>query len=106
MAFPASAAPRTVSLLVLILLPLAAAPAGQAPVATDVEQKVQALLAQMTLEEKVGQLNQYSSTFDVTGPAPGAGAAKQRYEQLRAGQVGSMLNVLGARATRRAQQLA
>ena len=40
------------------------------------EQKIDALLAKMTLEEKVGQLNQYSSAFDVTGPAPSAGAQK------------------------------
>ena len=60
----------------------------------------------MTIEEKVGQLNQYSSPFDVTGPAPSQGAQKMAYEQIRAGLVGSMLNVNGAEATRKAQQLA
>ncbi len=70
------------------------------------EKKIDALLAQMTLDEKVGQLNQYSSSFDVTGPPPGAGAQKAAYEQIRTGLVGSMLNVTGAEATRRAQQLA
>jgi len=57
----------------------------------DVEKRIDALLAQMTLEEKVGQLNQFSSTFDVTGPAPQAGAARDRYELLRSGRVGSLL---------------
>jgi beta-glucosidase len=70
------------------------------------EKKVDALLAQMTLEEKVGQLNQYSSPFDVTGPAPSAGHQKVMYDQIRAGLVGSVLNVTGAEATRRMQQLA
>jgi beta-glucosidase len=60
----------------------------------------------MTLEEKIGQLNQYSSPFDVTGPAPSAGAAKAMYDQIRQGLVGSVLNVNGAEATRKMQQLA
>ena len=70
------------------------------------EKKIDALLAQMTLEEKVGQLNQYSSAFDVTGPAPSAGAQKVMYDQIRQGLVGSVLNVTGAEATRKMQQLA
>jgi beta-glucosidase len=70
------------------------------------EKKIDVLLGQMTLDEKVGQLNQYSSPFDVTGPPPSAGAQKAAYEQIRAGLVGSMLNVTGAEATRKAQQLA
>ena len=70
------------------------------------EKKIDALLAQMTIEEKVGQLNQYSSAFDVTGPAPSAGDQKVMYDQIRQGLVGSVLNVTGAEATRKMQQLA
>jgi beta-glucosidase len=70
------------------------------------EKKIDALLAQMTLEEKVGQLNQYSSAFDVTGPPPSAGNQKVMYDQIRQGLVGSLLNVTGAEATRKAQQMA
>ena len=70
------------------------------------EKKIDALLARMTLEEKIGQLNQYSSPFDMTGPAPSQGAQKRAYDQIRSGLVGSMLNVTGAEATRKAQQLA
>jgi beta-glucosidase len=70
------------------------------------EKKIDALIAQMTLEEKVGQLNQYSSPFDVTGPAPSAGEAKAIYEQIRQGLVGSILNVTGAEASRKMQALA
>jgi beta-glucosidase len=70
------------------------------------EKKIDALLAQMTLEEKIGQLNQYSSPFDMTGPAPSQGAQKRAYDQIRSGLVGSMLNITGAEATRKAQQLA
>ena len=80
--------------------------AAQALTDPATEKKIDALLAQMTLEERIGQLNQYSSPFDVTGPAPSAGAQKVAYDQIRQGLVGSMLNVVGAEATRKAQQLA
>src|SRR4030042_787456 len=70
------------------------------------EKKIDALLAQMTLEEKVGQLNQYSSGLDLTGPAASPGNQKAGFDQIRTGLVGSLLNVTGAEATRKAQQLA
>lgn len=96
-------------LLAAALLALALVPRGagaQALADPRTEKKIDHLLSQMTLEEKVGQLNQYSSPFDVTGPAPSAGAQKLAYEQIRKGLVGSMLNIIGAEATRKAQQLA
>jgi beta-glucosidase len=73
---------------------------------SEIESRIDSLLERMTLEEKIGQLNQYSATFDITGPAPDEGGDKVRYEQIRIGQVGSMLNVTGAEATRSAQKLA
>jgi len=72
----------------------------------DVENRIDALLERMTLQEKIGQLNQYSSNFDLTGPPPEDNNAKARLEKIRTGLVGSMLNVTGAEATRRAQELA
>ena len=89
--------------LVLVHASLAAAQPLTTP---ETERKIDALLAQMTLEEKVGQLNQYSSAFDVTGPPPSAGAQKVMFDQVRQGLVGSMLNITGADATRKMQQLA
>jgi beta-glucosidase len=70
------------------------------------EKKIDDLLGRMTLDEKIGQLNQYSSTFNLVGPAPASGKNLDFYEQIKRGQVGSMLNVVGAEATRKAQQLA
>jgi beta-glucosidase len=70
------------------------------------EKRIDDLLARMTLEEKVGQLNQYSSSLDLTGPAASPGNQKAAYEQVRTGLVGSLINVTGAEATRKAQQLA
>ena len=39
----------------------------------SIDQKVARLLDQMTLEEKIGQMNQYSGFWDFTGPAPRGG---------------------------------
>ena len=71
-----------------------------------INQKVNVLLAQMTLEEKIGQMNQYSSFWDVTGPAPKEGSAAIQFEQLKKGLVGSMLNVHGVENVYKLQQIA
>ncbi len=73
---------------------------------TKSSSKVESLLAQMTLDEKIGQMNQYNGFFDVTGPAPEGGDNKKKYDQIKAGEVGSMLNVRGAKEVRRMQELA
>jgi len=64
------------------------------------------LIAKMTLEEKVGQLNQYTGRWEMTGPAPDNEWAQQGLEMINSGMLGSMLNVTGAEATRNAQKLA
>ena len=53
------------------------------------------LMSKMTLDEKVGQMNQYNGFWDATGPLPKKGYEKGRYDDLRNGLVGSMLNVTG-----------
>ncbi len=60
----------------------------------------------MTVAEKAGQMNQYTSFYDVTGPAPTGGNAEERFNQVKQGLVGSMLNVTGAESTRKIQELA
>lgn len=94
------------SISLLSVLVLLATPAlAEHWVDPEIEARIDALMERMTLAEKVGQLNQHSSSFDLTGPPPEEGRAKARYEQLLAGGVGSMLNVNGAEATRATQQL-
>jgi len=68
--------------------------------------EIERLLAEMTLEEKIGQMNQYTGFFDVTGPAPNDGDNKLKYEDIKHGRVGSMLNVRGAKQVREMQKLA
>jgi beta-glucosidase len=72
----------------------------------EIEEKVESLLSKMTLQEKVGQMNQYNGTWDVTGPLPEGEDFQDRYEAIASGKVGSMLNILGAEATREAQEIA
>ncbi len=71
-----------------------------------VEERVDSLLALMTLEEKIGQLNQYSGNEEMTGPGEKSGSNAARYEMIKSGMVGSMLNVVSAASTRQAQELA
>ena len=71
-----------------------------------VDERVNTLLTQMTLEEKIGQMNQYSSFWDVTGPAPKEGSAALQFEQLKNGLVGSMLNVHGVENVYKLQKIA
>ena len=68
----------------------------------DIERKIDALLKQMSLEEKVGQLNQYSYG-QPTGPATGRSAVE---ESIRRGEVGSFLNVTDPALNNRLQRLA
>jgi len=77
------------------------------PFVTDsIDLKVDLLMAKMTLEEKIGQMNQYNGFWDVTGPAPANGAAANKYEHLKKGWVGSMLNVSGVKDVREVQKIA
>lgn len=72
----------------------------------SLDKRVETLLKKMTLEEKVGQLNQYNGFWDVTGPTPKEGLAAKKYEDLKKGLVGSMLNVKGVKDVRALQKIA
>ena len=69
----------------------------------SVAQRVEQLLGRMTLEEKVGQLNQLSGK-EFTGPA--TDKVRSMETEIRSGHVGSMLNIKGVADTRRLQALA
>lgn len=63
---------------------------------------VDSVLARMTLEEKAGQLNQLTGGWDEQGP----NLPDSILANIRAGRVGSLLGVFGARLTRAAQRAA
>jgi Beta-glucosidase-related glycosidases len=66
-------------------------------------QKVDSVLNLMSLEEKIGQLNQYTGNFQATGPVV---EDTTKIDQIKAGLVGSMLNIKGAKNTRTLQEYA
>lgn len=68
-----------------------------------IPQRVDSVLKLMTPEEKVGQLNQYSGDWAHTGPITKDG---DKQTQIRNGQLGSMLNVIGVQHTREIQEMA
>jgi beta-glucosidase len=70
--------------------------------APEIERRVEALLKQMTLEEKVGQLNQYSYG---TPTGPGTGRSNVE-ESIQRGEVGSFLNVVDPVLSNRLQRIA
>ncbi|MCX6246196.1 MAG: beta-glucosidase BglX [Bacteroidetes bacterium] len=64
--------------------------------------KVETLLSQMTLDEKVGQLSLFASGWEVTGPA-----MNTRYKQLiRDGKVGAILNASTPDYVKKLQKMA
>lgn len=68
-----------------------------------IEHKIDSVLKLMTIDEKIGQLNQLTGNGETTGPIT---FAAEYQEAIRKGQVGSMLNVNGAAYTRNVQRIA
>lgn len=68
-----------------------------------IDQKVDSVLRLMTLDEKVGQMNQYSGPWEHTGPITEQG---DYLAQVKNGMLGSLLNVNGVQHTRELQQIA
>jgi beta-glucosidase len=87
------------TLLLLVALSLFLFPSAHSQQPRDVEQRVNALLAQMTLEEKLGQLQQ------LDGEGNG-NFRPEHLELIRKGLLGSTLNVRGAQRTNQVQRVA
>lgn len=65
--------------------------------------EIRKLLDRMTVEEKLGQLQQLPWTYD-TGP--GGGDTKEAEDAARAGKLGSVLSIYGAKSTNALQRIA
>ena len=65
-------------------------------------ERIDTLLAAMTIEEKIGQLNMVAASRAVTGP----GELRDLHEGIRAGRIGCLLNLWGADEVRAVQRLA
>ncbi len=68
-----------------------------------IDERVEELLQKMTLQEKVGQLNQYTGDNQATGPIT---INPNKEAEIKGGLIGSMLNVIGTTYTRQYQELA
>jgi beta-glucosidase len=82
-----------------LALACARAPQRVAPASSSLSDS---LLALMTLEEKLGQLTMASGEGDQIGPRVPAGGE----DDVRAGRVGSFLNLWGSDTARRLQRIA
>ena len=101
----------TAALSVLLVCHAVAAQSGAPASATDartgiydpsLDARVEALLRKMTLEEKVGQLVQYSA-----GQPTGPGTGRTDYEDMIAkGQIGALFNISTAKETNAYQRIA
>jgi len=70
----------------------------------ELNRKTDSVLRLMTIQEKIGQLTQYTGDRNnATGPL---GEPVNKLDEVKAGRVGSLLNVRGAVATRKMQELA
>jgi beta-glucosidase len=106
----------------LVLSPAAAQlthvpPSNTQLASPQIERKVEALLKQMTLDEKIGQLVQYSATEAHPAPTPGnttvalnvnppAPGGVDSYVLAQKGELGSMLNTVGQGLTNHFQHAA
>src|ERR1700744_3827691 len=92
-------------LIVVLLLMGCLSIANKALAQRDsIDRKVDALLARMTLDEKIGQLNQYNGDWAATGPVtPSVGS---KIDEVKQGRVGAVLNIMGTVHTRAFQDAA
>ena len=86
--------------LLVALAGIATPAALGAPPGPEVERRIDALLARMTIEEKVGQLQQVDGFPDTGRPREG------HFDLARRGLIGSLMNVRGAGSTNGLQRVA
>ncbi len=86
--------------LVLTVSSVHAAPAAHSD--AKMNAFISKLMAKMTLNEKIGQLNQYTAEMAITGSTLNANYK----EDIKKGKVGSILNAFGPDTTREMQKLA
>lgn len=92
---------KRIAFFVLLLLGSQLLPAQR--INPKIEKSVDSLLKLMTLDEKIGQMNQYNGPWAATGPLTND---DNLLDQVKTGKVGSMLNVTGVKRTRELQALA
>ena len=93
---------KLTNIFTLLILFLGALVAAQAEDEKRIEHKINALIARMTLTEKIGQMTLYTSDLDVTGPS----IRKGYIQDIKAGKVGALFNAFSVNFTRKLQKIA
>ena len=91
----------TAGLLVLGVMAFQVKPRAKVPFKT-IDQRVDSVLALMTIEEKIGQLTLFTTDWESTGPTIRAGYQ----EDIRKGRCGALFNSHTAAFTRQLQRIA
>jgi len=92
--------------LSLFMMSCGSKPIQNTSIAKDqIDLKVDSVLSLMTLQEKIGQLNQYNGFWDITGPVLKDDDSQIKYQNIKNGMCGSMLNVTSVEKVREAQRL-
>src|SRR5476651_1287548 len=89
-------------LIIFLLLTVTFASYAQNSKTAKMDAYIKALMAKMTLDEKIGQLNLPSIGFDVTGPILSQGVEGK----IEKGQVGGVFNTYTPDAVRKLQDIA
>src|SRR5687768_7826470 len=74
--------------------------------APTTEERIENILSQMTLEEKVGQLNFVAGDLINTGPTVKTSDTDRFNERIKKGEITGMFNIYGAEYTRKIQKIA
>ena len=90
----------------LVVIGTAAQKTGVVSPDEPTDKRVKELIAKMTLDEKLGQLSQFSNPYVSTGTSASNEQNAKIDDFVRQGQVGSFLNILGAEETGRLQKIA
>jgi beta-glucosidase len=89
-------------ILLFLLLTITSASYAQNTKTAKMDAYIKALMAKMTLDEKIGQLNLPSIGFDITGPILSQGVEGK----IEKGQVGGVFNTYTPDAVRKLQDIA
>ncbi len=101
----------TVYVLMVVLLAACGSPSSGTPGAgkwqsfsgdRNIEKRVDSVLKLMTLEEKIGQMTQFSANWSITGPV----MSDDFQPYLEKGLIGSIFNATSVEGIRRMQQIA
>ncbi|MDD2963648.1 MAG: glycoside hydrolase family 3 N-terminal domain-containing protein [Bacteroidales bacterium] len=94
---------RWIALIAIVLVVNSCSPVSDTDKTDEaIQKKVNELMAQMTLQEKIGQMTLFTSDYDVTGPT-----MRDNYkDDIKSGRVGAIFNAFGADYTRKLQEIA